>query len=110
MSGWIKPGPFRRDRDSKKDARDTVDKILESAAGRPNEPVSDDVESMIACERRACCHARPARKKWRLSEPPRHETPSPNAGTEERPLISLYATAIDPTQDRRIAWQAGLGA
>ena len=49
VSGWIKRGPSGVIGTNKKDARDTVDKILEdAAAGRLNEPVSDDIESMIA--------------------------------------------------------------
>jgi ferredoxin--NADP+ reductase len=48
-SGWIKRGPSGVIGTNKKDAQDTVDKILEDAsAGRLNQPVADDIETMIA--------------------------------------------------------------
>jgi ferredoxin--NADP+ reductase len=49
VSGWIKRGPSGVIGTNKKDAQDTVDKILEdAAAGRLNQPVADDIEAMIA--------------------------------------------------------------
>ena len=55
MSGWIKRGPSGVIGTNKKDAQDTVDKILEdAAAGRLNDPVADDIEAMIAAH---CHHA-----------------------------------------------------
>ena len=49
VSGWIKRGPSGVIGTNKKDAQDTVDKILEdAAAGRLNDPVADDIEAMIA--------------------------------------------------------------
>ena len=49
MSGWIKRGPSGVIGTNKKDSQDTVDKILEdAAAGRLNDPASDDIEAMIA--------------------------------------------------------------
>ena len=55
VSGWIKRGPSGVIGTNKKDSQDTVDKILEDAvAGRLNEPVSDDIEAMIATR---CAHA-----------------------------------------------------
>ena len=55
VSGWIKRGPSGVIGTNKKDAQDTVDKILEdAAAGRLNQPVSDDIETMIAVQ---CEHA-----------------------------------------------------
>ncbi|WP_372787874.1 FAD-dependent oxidoreductase [Paraconexibacter sp.] len=53
VSGWIKRGPSGVIGTNKKDAQDTVDKILEdAAAGRLNAPVRDDIEELIAerCE------------------------------------------------------------
>ncbi len=48
-SGWIKRGPSGVIGTNKKDSQDTVNKILEdAAAGRLNDPVSDDIEEMIA--------------------------------------------------------------
>jgi ferredoxin--NADP+ reductase len=48
VSGWIKRGPSGVIGTNKKDAQDTVTKIIEdAAAGRLNEPVSDDIEAMI---------------------------------------------------------------
>ncbi len=48
VSGWIKRGPSGVIGTNKKDAQDTVNKILEDAAiGRLNEPVTDDVEGML---------------------------------------------------------------
>jgi ferredoxin/flavodoxin---NADP+ reductase len=55
VSGWIKRGPSGVIGTNKKDSQDTVDKILEDArAGRLNQPVSDDIEEMIAAH---CPHA-----------------------------------------------------
>jgi ferredoxin/flavodoxin---NADP+ reductase len=49
VSGWIKRGPSGVIGTNKKDSQDTVDKILEdAAAGRLNDPASDDIEGMIA--------------------------------------------------------------
>lgn len=48
VSGWIKRGPSGVIGTNKKDSQDTVSKILEdAAAGRLNQPVSDDIEGMI---------------------------------------------------------------
>ncbi len=48
VSGWIKRGPSGVIGTNKKDAHDTVSKILEdAAAGRLNQPVADDIEAMI---------------------------------------------------------------
>jgi ferredoxin/flavodoxin---NADP+ reductase len=55
VSGWIKRGPSGVIGTNKKDSQDTVDKILEdAAAGRLNQPASDDIEGMIATH---CGHA-----------------------------------------------------
>ncbi len=49
VSGWIKRGPSGVIGTNKKDAHDTVEKILEDAVGgRLNDPVADDIEEMIA--------------------------------------------------------------
>ena len=49
VSGWIKRGPSGVIGTNKKDAQDTVDKILQdAAAGRLNEPVRDDIDKLIA--------------------------------------------------------------
>jgi len=49
VSGWIKRGPSGVIGTNKKDAQDTVDKILvDAAAGRLNRPVTDDIDAMIA--------------------------------------------------------------
>jgi ferredoxin--NADP+ reductase len=49
VSGWIKRGPSGVIGTNKKDSQDTVDKILEdAAAGRLNDPASEDIEAMIA--------------------------------------------------------------
>jgi ferredoxin/flavodoxin---NADP+ reductase len=49
VAGWIKRGPSGVIGTNKKDAQDTVVKILEdAAAGRLNEPVADDIDAMIA--------------------------------------------------------------
>jgi ferredoxin--NADP+ reductase len=48
-AGWIKRGPSGVIGTNKKDAQDTVDKILEDAAGgRLNQPVADDIDAMLA--------------------------------------------------------------
>jgi ferredoxin--NADP+ reductase len=48
VSGWIKRGPSGVIGTNKKDSQDTVAKILEdAAAGRVNQPTSDDIEGMI---------------------------------------------------------------
>jgi ferredoxin--NADP+ reductase len=47
-SGWIKRGPSGVIGTNKKDSQDTVDKILaDVAAGRVNQPISDDIEALI---------------------------------------------------------------
>jgi ferredoxin--NADP+ reductase len=49
VSGWIKRGPSGVIGTNKKDAQDTVAKILEdAAAGRVNRPATDDIDAMIA--------------------------------------------------------------
>jgi ferredoxin--NADP+ reductase len=49
VSGWIKRGPSGVIGTNKKDAQDTVEKILEdAAAGRLNQPVADDIEELVA--------------------------------------------------------------
>ena len=50
-SGWIKRGPSGVIGTNKKDSLDTVNKIVEDvAAGRVNQPISDDIEALIeAC-------------------------------------------------------------
>jgi ferredoxin/flavodoxin---NADP+ reductase len=48
VSGWIKRGPSGVIGTNKKDAQDTVNKILQDAAvARLNQPVADDIEAMI---------------------------------------------------------------
>jgi ferredoxin--NADP+ reductase len=48
VAGWIKRGPSGVIGTNKKDAQDTVVKIVEDAtAGRLNNPVADDVEAMV---------------------------------------------------------------
>jgi ferredoxin--NADP+ reductase len=55
VSGWIKRGPSGVIGTNKKDSQDTVTKILEdAAAGRLNQPVSDDIDGMIEIH---CEHA-----------------------------------------------------
>jgi ferredoxin--NADP+ reductase len=55
VSGWIKRGPSGVIGTNKKDSQDTVDKILDdAAAGRLNQPTSDDIDGMIATH---CEHA-----------------------------------------------------
>jgi ferredoxin--NADP+ reductase len=49
VAGWIKRGPSGVIGTNKKDAQDTVDKILEdAAAGRLNQPIADDIDAMLA--------------------------------------------------------------
>jgi ferredoxin--NADP+ reductase len=51
VSGWIKRGPSGVIGTNKKDAQDTVEKILEdAAAGRLNQPEADDIEELIAAK------------------------------------------------------------
>jgi len=55
VSGWIKRGPSGVIGTNKKDSQDTVTKILEdAAAGRLNQPSSEDIDGMIE---RYCEHA-----------------------------------------------------
>ena len=51
VSGWIKRGPSGVIGTNKKDSQDTVNKIVEDvAAGRFNQPISDDIEGLVeAC-------------------------------------------------------------
>jgi ferredoxin--NADP+ reductase len=49
VSGWIKRGPSGVIGTNKKDSQDTVTRILEDvAAGRFNQPISDDIEALIS--------------------------------------------------------------
>jgi ferredoxin--NADP+ reductase len=49
VAGWIKRGPSGVIGTNKKDAQDTVDKIIQDAAAdRINQPIADDIEAMIA--------------------------------------------------------------
>jgi ferredoxin--NADP+ reductase len=49
VSGWIKRGPSGVIGTNKKDSLDTVNKIVEDvAAGRVNQPISDDIEGLVA--------------------------------------------------------------
>jgi ferredoxin--NADP+ reductase len=49
VAGWIKRGPSGVIGTNKKDAQDTVEKILEDAgAGRLNDPPKDDIDALIA--------------------------------------------------------------
>jgi ferredoxin--NADP+ reductase len=49
VAGWVKRGPSGVIGTNKKDARETVDRLLDDhAAGRLLEPTRDDVEAMIA--------------------------------------------------------------
>jgi ferredoxin--NADP+ reductase len=49
VSGWIKRGPTGVIGTNKKDAQDTVDKILaDAAAGRLNQSARDDIDELIA--------------------------------------------------------------
>jgi ferredoxin--NADP+ reductase len=49
VAGWIKRGPSGVIGTNKKDAQDTVDRIVEDAAAdRLNQPVADDIDAIIA--------------------------------------------------------------
>jgi ferredoxin/flavodoxin---NADP+ reductase len=51
VSGWIKRGPTGVIGTNKKDAQDTVAKILEdAAAGRLGQPIADDIDELIAAK------------------------------------------------------------
>jgi len=84
VSGWIKRGPSGVIGTNKKDSQDTVDKILEdAAAGRLNDPVSDDIEAMIASY---CIHA-VTWEGWRAIDA--IETTAGEASTPGRPRVKL---------------------
>ncbi|MBV8219640.1 MAG: FAD-dependent oxidoreductase [Solirubrobacterales bacterium] len=84
VSGWIKRGPSGVIGTNKKDSQDTVDKILEdAAAGRLNDPVSDDIEAMIATR---CSHA-VTWEGWQAINAV--ETAAGEASTPGRPRVKL---------------------
>jgi ferredoxin/flavodoxin---NADP+ reductase len=84
VSGWIKRGPSGVIGTNKKDSQDTVDKILEdAAAGRLNDPVSDDIEGMIATR---CPHA-VTWEGWQAINA--IETAAGEASTPGRPRVKL---------------------
>ena len=84
VSGWIKRGPSGVIGTNKKDSQDTVDKILEdAAAGRLNDPVADDIESMIATH---CEHA-VTWEGWQAIDA--IETAAGEASSPGRPRVKL---------------------
>jgi len=51
VTGWIKRGPSGVIGTNKKDSQDTVNRLLEdAAAGRLNEPTSDDIEALLEAQ------------------------------------------------------------
>jgi ferredoxin--NADP+ reductase len=84
VSGWIKRGPSGVIGTNKKDSQDTVAKIVEdAAAGRLNEPASDDIEAMIAAH---CVHA-VTWEGWQAINA--IETAAGEASSPERPRVKL---------------------
>ncbi len=84
VSGWIKRGPSGVIGTNKKDSQDTVDKILEDAtAGRLNDPVSDDIDAMIA----TLCTQAVTWEGWEAINA--IETAAGEASTPGRPRVKL---------------------
>jgi ferredoxin--NADP+ reductase len=84
VSGWIKRGPSGVIGTNKKDSQDTVAKILEDvAAGRLNEPASDDIDGMIEMH---CEHA-VTWEGWQAINA--IETAAGEASTPGRPRVKL---------------------
>ncbi len=84
VSGWIKRGPSGVIGTNKKDSQDTVAKILEdAAAGRLNDPVSDDIEAMIATH----CTQAVTWEGWEAINA--IETAAGEASTPGRPRVKL---------------------
>jgi ferredoxin/flavodoxin---NADP+ reductase len=84
VAGWIKRGPSGVIGTNKKDAQDTVAKILEdAAAGRLNHPTSDDIDTMIATH---CPHAI-TWQGWQAIDT--IETAAGQASTPGRPRVKL---------------------
>jgi ferredoxin--NADP+ reductase len=84
VSGWIKRGPSGVIGTNKKDSADTVAKILEdAAAGGLNQPVSDDIEGMIAMH---CEHA-VTWQGWQAIDA--IETAAGEASASGRPRVKL---------------------
>ena len=84
VSGWIKRGPSGVIGTNKKDSQDTVTKIVEdAAAGRLNQPASDDIETMIAMH---CEHA-VTWEGWQAIDA--IETAAGAASAPERPRVKL---------------------
>jgi ferredoxin--NADP+ reductase len=84
VSGWIKRGPSGVIGTNKKDAQDTVTKILEdAAAGALNDPVTDDIDAMVAA------HAPHAVtwEEWRVIDA--IETAAGRAASPGRPRVKL---------------------
>jgi ferredoxin/flavodoxin---NADP+ reductase len=84
VSGWIKRGPSGVIGTNKKDAQDTVTKILQdAAAGHLNHPISDDIDAMIA---EHCPHAI-TWQGWQAIDAT--ETAAGHASTPGRPRVKL---------------------
>ncbi len=84
VSGWIKRGPSGVIGTNKKDSQDTVSRILEdAAAGRLNQPVSDDIDALIA---EHCEHA-VTWEGWRAIDA--IETAAGEASGTGRPRVKL---------------------
>jgi len=83
VSGWIKRGPFGVIGTNKKDSQDAVDKILEAAAGRLNNPAADDIEAMIATH----CTQAITWEGWQAIDA--IETAAGEASTAGRPRVKL---------------------
>jgi ferredoxin--NADP+ reductase len=84
VSGWIKRGPSGVIGTNKKDAQDTVTKIIEdAAAGRLNEPVSDDIDGMIA----SCAEHAVTWEGWLAIDAV--ETSGGQAASPARPRVKL---------------------
>jgi ferredoxin/flavodoxin---NADP+ reductase len=95
VSGWIKRGPSGVIGTNKKDSQDTVTKILEdAAAGRLNQPVSDDIEAMIE----AHCEYAVTWEGWQAIDA--IETAAGEASAPGRPRVKLtdWAALRDAAQ------------
>jgi ferredoxin--NADP+ reductase len=98
VSGWIKRGPSGVIGTNKKDSQDTVAKILEDvAAGRVNQPLSDDIDGMIETH---CEHA-VTWEGWQAIDAV--ETAAGEASAPGRPRVKLTDWAALRDTARQLA-------
>jgi ferredoxin--NADP+ reductase len=103
VSGWIKRGPSGVIGTNKKDSQDTVNKIMEDvAAGRVNQPISDDIDALIE----ACAPDAVTWEGWQAIDA--IETAAGGGSAPARPRVKLTEWAALREAARRTASGPGV--